>query len=78
MERLTFNYKTTISIDGIVKPLTVSYVYSIKDQNINIERQYVSECGFTNYYTLRALLSQLILMVIPEERIKEKILASRL
>lgn len=78
MEHLIFNYKTTISIDGIVKPLTVSYIYSIKDQNINIERQYVSECGFINYYTLRALLSQLILMVIPEERIKEKILASRL
>lgn len=78
MERLIFDYKTTISIDGIVKPLTVSYIYSVKDQNINIERQYVSECGFTNYYTLRALLSQLILMVIPEERVKEKILASRL
>jgi hypothetical protein len=78
MERLIFDYKTTITIDGIVKPLTVSYIYSVKDQNINIERQYVSECGFTNYYILRALLSQLILMVIPEERIKEKILASRL
>ena len=78
MERLIFDYKTTISIDGIVKPLTVSYVYSVKDQNINIERQYVSECGFANYYTLRALLSQLILMVIPEEKVKEKILASRL
>lgn len=78
MERLIFDYKTTISIDGIVKPLTVSYIYSVKDQNINIERQYVAECGFTNYYTLRALLSQLILMVIPEERVKEKILASRL
>lgn len=78
MEHLIFDYKTTISIDGIVKPLTVSYIYSVKDQNINIERQYVAECGFTNYYTLRALLSQLILMVIPEERVKEKILASRL
>ena len=78
MERLTFNYKTTISIDGIVKPLTVSYVYSIKDQNINIERQYVSECGFTNYYALRALLSQLVSLVITEEKVKEKILASRL
>ncbi len=78
MERLIFDYKTTITIDGIVKPLTVSYIYSVKDQNINIERQYVSECGFTNYYILRALLSQLILMVIPEEKVKEKILASRL
>lgn len=78
MERLIFDYKTTITIDGIVKPLTVSYIYSVKDQNINIERQYVSECGFTNYYALRALLSQLILMVIPEEKVKEKILASRL
>lgn len=78
MEHLIFDYKTTITIDGIVKPLTVSYIYSVKDQNINIERQYVSECGFTNYYILRALLSQLILMVIPEEKVKEKILASRL
>lgn len=78
MERLIFDYKTTISIDGIVKPLTVSYVYSIKDQNINIERQYVSECGFTNYYALRALLSQLVSLVITEEKVKEKILASRL
>ncbi len=78
MEHLIFDYKTTISIDGIVKPLTVSYVYSIKDQNINIERQYVSECGFTNYYALRALLSQLISLVITEEKVKEKILASRL
>lgn len=78
MEHLIFDYKTTISIDGIVKPLTVSYVYSIKDQNINIERQYVSECGFTNYYILRALLSQLVSLVITEEKVKEKILASRL
>lgn len=78
MEHLIFDYKTTISIDGIVKPLTVSYVYSIKDQNINIERQYVSECEFTNYYTLRALLSQLVSLVITEEKVKEKILASRL
>jgi hypothetical protein len=78
MEHLIFDYKTTISIDGIVKPLTVSYVYSIKDQNINIERQYVSECGFTNYYALRALLSQLVSLVITEEKVKEKILASRL
>ncbi len=78
MEHLIFDYKTTISIDGIVKPLTVSYVYSIKDQNINIERQYVSECGFTNYYALRALLSQLVSHVITEEKVKEKILASRL